>query len=133
MKIELEFDSLNSFVRLPEAIDREPLVTILGNILDNAFEAVAAENSGPRTVRLYLTDLGPDLIIEVEDSGPGVAKDMVDTLFQTGVTSKNGRGRGTGLSLVARAVKRLEGQITFGDGELGGALFTVIIPNRYHN
>jgi len=130
MKIELEFDDQNSFSQLPESLDREPLVTIIGNMLDNGFEAVAARQGGPRTVRLSLIDLGPDLIIEVEDSGPGIDKNIAETLFQTGITTKDGQGRGMGLHLVQRAVNRLGGQITFADSELGGALFTVIIPKK---
>ncbi len=131
LKIDLEFDQQNSFIQLPAALDRELLVTIIGNMLDNAFEAVAAEKKEPRTVRLYLTDLGPDLIIEVEDSGPGIAQDMLETMFQAGVTTKKGQGRGMGLHLVRRAVNRLGGQIILGDGELGGSIFTVILPKKH--
>ena len=127
LKIELEFDPQNSFSDLPPELERDPLVTIFGNLLDNAFDAVR-EAGGQQLVRLYLTDLGPDLIIEVEDAGPGVAASVAESLFTTGVTTKAGNGRGTGLALVKRAVDSLDGQITFSDGELGGALFTVIIP-----
>ena len=129
LKIELEFDPENSFSDLPATLDREPLVTILGNLLDNAFDAV--REKGPSgLVRLFLTDLGSDLVMEVEDSGTGISAGVADRLFETGITTKNGNGRGTGLALVKRAVDSLEGQITFAEGELGGALFTVIIPKR---
>lgn len=127
LKIALEFDGQNSFADLPPELEREPLVTILGNLIDNAFDAVR-ESDRPPLVKLYLTDLGPDLIIEVEDSGPGVAKEVAETLFNSGVSTKKGSGRGTGLALVKRAVEGLGGEITYSDGELGGALFTVIIP-----
>lgn len=127
LKITLEFDAQNSFADLPPELEREPLVTILGNLIDNAFDAVRDSDNHP-LVKLYLTDLGPDLIIEVEDSGPGVATAVADTLFDTGVSTKKGSGRGTGLALVRRAVESLGGEITYSDGELGGALFTVIIP-----
>ena len=128
LKIELAFDEENSFAELPASLDREQLVTIIGNMLDNGFEAVATQAEGARKVRLYLTDLGPDLIIEVEDTGPGVDKAIVDTLFQAGISTKTGHGRGMGLKLVEQAVQRLGGQVTFGPSEMGGALFTVIIP-----
>lgn len=130
LKIDLAFDEENSFIQLPTSLDRELVVTIIGNMLDNAFEAVAAQREEARTVRLYLTDLGPDLIIEVEDSGPGIAPDVLETLFQSGVSTKKGPGRGMGLALVQRAVDRLGGQITFGTSDLGGALFTIIIPKQ---
>lgn len=127
LKIDLEFESQNSFTDLPQDLDREAVVTILGNLLDNAFDAVMDTENSP-VVKLYLTDLGPDLIIEVEDSGAGVASEVAETLFEAGSTTKAEPGRGTGLALVRRAVARLNGEITYHTGELGGALFTVIIP-----
>ena len=129
LKIDLEFDSQNSFADLPEGLSRDALVTIIGNLLDNAFDA-ARYVRDPPLVRLYLTDLGPDLIIEVEDSGPGVATQVAEKLFEPGVTTKAESGRGTGLSLVRQAVTGLAGEITYSTGELGGALFTVIIPKQ---
>ncbi len=129
LKVELEFDPQNSLADLPAELDRERLVTVIGNLLDNAFEAVR-EQPDKRLVRLYLTDLGPDLVIEVEDSGPGVDEDLAGSIFDKGVSTKQGRGRGTGLALVKRAVSDLDGQVTFAEGELGGALFTVIIPKQ---
>ncbi len=129
LKIAMEFDPQNSFADLPSSLDRDALVTILGNLLNNAFEAVR-EGGGEMLVRIYLTDLGPDLVIEVEDSGVGVATAVADNLFDLGVTTKEGKGRGTGLPLVRHAVNRLQGEITYSEGELGGALFTVIIPKQ---
>ncbi|MBD1399824.1 ATP-binding protein [Pelovirga terrestris] len=129
LKITMEFDPQNSFVDLPSHLDRDALVTILGNLLNNAFEAVR-ERGETMLVRLYLTDLGPDLVIEVEDSGVGVAPAIAENLFDLGVTTKQGTGRGTGLPLVKHAVTRLQGEITYGQGELGGALFTVMIPKQ---
>ena len=129
LKINLSLEPDSSFADLPPHIERGHLVTVLGNLLDNAFEAVReAGNDGE--VRLFLTDLGVDLIIEVEDSGRGVSPEVADRLFERGVTTHSSTGRGTGLHLVRRAVDALGGNITFSRGELGGALFTVIIPKH---
>lgn len=128
LKVSLAFDPQNSFSDVPSQVNRESLVTIIGNLLDNAFDAARDQQGHPARVSLYLTDLGPDLVIEVEDSGSGVAESIARTLFQRGVTTKSGRGRGVGLVLVKQAVEQLGGEIIFGAGELGGALFTVIIP-----
>lgn len=129
LKITMEFDPQNSFADLPSRLDRDALVTILGNLLNNAFESVR-ERGGEMLVRLYLTDLGSDLVVEVEDSGLGISPVVADNLFELGVTTKEGKGRGTGLPLVKHAVARLQGEITFSEGELGGALFTVMIPKQ---
>jgi sensor histidine kinase regulating citrate/malate metabolism len=129
LKINLSLEPDSSFADLPPHVERGHLVTVLGNLLDNAFEAVRESRKGAE-VRLFLTDLGLDLIIEVEDSGPGVAPEVADRLFEKGVTTHHSTGRGVGLYLVSRAVEALGGDITFARGELGGALFTVIIPKR---
>jgi sensor histidine kinase regulating citrate/malate metabolism len=127
LKIDFRLDSESTFADLPPHLEREHLVTVLGNLLDNAFEAVR-EADGEGRVRLYLTDLGSDLIIEVEDSGRGVSPEVVDRLFEKGVTTHRHAGRGMGLYLLRRALDALGGEITFTKGELGGALFTVIVP-----
>ncbi|MGE4579934.1 MAG: ATP-binding protein [Desulfuromonadales bacterium] len=127
LKVHLSLDPDSSLADVPAPIDRQHLVTILGNLLDNAFEAVRAGDRS-REVRLILTDLGDDLILEVEDSGPGVSQEVAETLFDKGVTTKGQAGRGYGLYLLRQAVTALGGNITYGQGELGGALFTVSIP-----
>jgi len=126
LKIDFIFDRQSSLTDLPEHLDRNHLLTILGNLLDNAFDAV--RDAPRREVRLFLTDLGPDLLFEVEDSGEGVSPQIVSTLFDKGVTTKGETGRGIGLFLVRRALDALRGEITVGSGEIGGALFTAIIP-----
>lgn len=127
LKVHLSLDPDSSLADVPAPIDRQHLVTILGNLLDNAFEAVRIGDR-PWEVRLILTDLGDDLILEVEDSGPGVSPEVAETLFDKGVTTKGQAGRGYGLYLLHQAVAALGGSITYGQGELGGALFTVSIP-----
>jgi two-component system CitB family sensor kinase/two-component system sensor histidine kinase DcuS len=129
LKIDFSLDSESTFTDLPSHLEREQLVTVLGNLLDNAFEAVR-EMGGEGGVRLFLTDLGSDLIIEVEDSGRGVSPAVADRLFEKGVTTHRSAGRGMGLYLLRRALDALGGEITFAKGELGGALFTVIIPKN---
>ena len=129
LKVDLHLEPHSSLADLPAHLDRNHLVTILGNLLDNAFEAVR-EVEGRREVRLSLTDLGEDIIMEVEDSGRGVAPEITATVFDKGVTTKGQQGRGFGLYLARRALDALGGEITFGTGELGGALFTVIIPKQ---
>ena len=127
LNVDFSLNPESSFSDLPRHIDRTHLITVIGNLLDNAFEA-ARESGKDSRVQLFLTDLGIDLIIEVEDSGRGVSQEIADDLFRKGVTTRRGPGRGIGLFLAHRAVKALGGDITFSTGALGGALFMVIIP-----
>lgn len=130
LKIDFLIDQDSSMKDVPAAIQREHLVTILGNILDNSFEAVLPLPSSKRIVKLAMTDLGNDLIFEVDDSGTGVSAKNSEAIFLKGFTSKNREGHGMGLYLVEKTVGVLGGTVSVGKSDLGGAAFTVIIPKQ---
>ncbi|WP_022879248.1 ATP-binding protein [Microbacterium sp. B19] len=76
-------------------------VTVVGNLVDNAMDAAAA-GAEPRWVRVSLTRKGPDVAIEVSDSGAGFDPDLADP-FAFGASTKPAAapgGRGVGLALV---------------------------------
>lgn len=128
-KIDFLIDPDSSFRDVPREIDRDHLLTILGNLIDNAFDAVLEKGEGPKQVQLSLTDLGKDLIMEVEDDGPGIPEEQVEDIFQEGYSTKEGF-RGIGLYLVKRAVELHHGYIQVDRGEGGGARITVVLPKR---
>jgi sensor histidine kinase regulating citrate/malate metabolism len=109
-------------------MDPRDLVTIIGNLLDNAFDAAAS--SPERSVALSISTAGEDagtVVIEVSDSGPGLSEAQLGNVFTLGSSSKGAAGtRGLGLALVRQAVHRLGGTITVTSD--GGARFTVRIP-----
>lgn len=128
LKVELEIDQQSSFRDLPASMDRNELVTILGNLIENAMEAVLAPGARARRVSVFLTDLGEDLIVEVDDEGVGISEMDSHRIFEIGYSSKDGQNRGFGLALVKRAVEQLHGTITFSANSSGGTVFTVAIP-----
>tara|TARA_R110001583_G_scaffold7879_5_gene38527 strand:+ start:24232 stop:25872 length:1641 start_codon:yes stop_codon:yes gene_type:complete len=128
--INFELDSESNFTHVPAFINRHKIVTVLGNLLDNAFESVLKKPSKERKVCLSLIDVGHDLIMEIEDSGKGVAKELTDKIFSTGFSTSAKQGKGIGLGLVMKALDLLHGQITLEESSLGGALFTVYIPKE---
>ena len=90
------------------------LLTITGNLIDNAVDAAAA-GPEPREVRIALSAAGGALHIAVTDSGEGVPEDLRDAIFTDGFTTKAETGRrnhGLGLALVHRLVHRAGGTIT---------------------
>ena len=127
-KVLFDVDRDSSMVDIPAHINQEALVTVIGNLIDNALDAVRGLGPDKRTVILSMTDLGKDLIFEVEDSGPGIPVEDYDQIFEKGFTSKQGEKRGVGLFLVAKRLKELGGVITIGQSAYGGALFTLSIP-----
>ena len=114
--------------------DPRDLVTIVGNLLDNAVDA-AADAPGTRWVRLEAGTVTVDGVEELEivvaDSGPGLRPDALAHAFERGWTTKptdRPMGRGVGLALVAQAVHRLGGAIEVANEV--GAVFTVRLPRR---
>ncbi len=109
----------------------QDLVTIVGNLVDNAIDAAAA-GEPPRWVSLGIAEEGDDVVIEVADSGTGVPAEEADRILQYGYSTKphTGPGRGLGLALVKRSVERLGGSLALTPGK--GAVFTVVLPRKEH-
>jgi len=128
LHIDFQIDPDSLLVDVPTDLSREKVLTILGNLVDNAFDA-ALKNDRPPLVKLSLSDSGNDLVFEVEDSGAGVAAEITEKIFIKGFSTKH-MDRGQGLYLVKNALDNLNGEITFSDSSLGGALFSVFIPKH---
>ncbi|MEU5161763.1 ATP-binding protein [Streptomyces sp. NPDC020875] len=136
---------------LPPSLPARDLVTVLGNLVDNAVDAASeAALSGARPGRARVTvtvraeehrpdaaggrgaagegrEGGGELLLRVRDTGRGVARESAGEIFRRGWTT-HGSGRGLGLALVRQAVHRAHGTIEVGTGDEGGAEFTVRLP-----
>jgi two-component system CitB family sensor kinase len=116
------------------AVDEIPIVTVLGNLIDNAVDAVAddATSTGahPRgVVTVSLRCHEGEVRMSVRDTGPGIAPELLDEVFLDGFSTKaprRGMRRGVGLALVHRLVTREGGTITATSP--GGAQFDVTLP-----
>ncbi|MDV5139322.1 MULTISPECIES: ATP-binding protein [Yersiniaceae] len=110
-------------------ISESELMSILGNLLDNAVDASLAATPPGREVTLYLTDSHDELVIEVGDQGCGIDPALRASLFEAGVTSKPAGDHGIGLYLVSRYVTQAGGLIEVADNSPCGTLFSLFIPN----
>ncbi|TWE08458.1 two-component system CitB family sensor kinase [Neobacillus bataviensis] len=129
LKINLIIDRGSSFKDVPAEINRDMLVTIIGNLVNNAFEAVRECQKDEKRVTLFLTDLGKELIIEVEDNGVGIESRIQDQIFKPSFsTKKTSSNSGIGLSLAQKAIHDLGGYLTFSSTMGEGTIFTVAIP-----
>lgn len=132
--LELSVDSDSHMKDIPDWLPREQLVSIIGNLIDNALEATLAGNQEQGKVTLTMTDYGEDLIFEIEDQGSGIPEDQQERIFEKGVSSKALQGHGLGLFLVKRQLQQLHGLITVESlTEPSGSRFTVYIPKTLPN
>ena len=112
-------------------VDARDLVTLVGNLVDNAFDAVALTRATtPQRVRVELAGDADSLHIGVDDSGPGIATDDRAHVLERGWSSKAEEGRGLGLAIVAQVLSRLGGELDVTDSPLGGARFVVGVRAR---
>ena len=109
---------------------KDVLLTALGNLIENAIEAVKGQESDKRNISILFTDIGNDILVEVEDSGPGIATVDIPHIFDQGFSTKNGVNRGIGLALTYQAIKRIGGRIMLEESDMGGACFVMIIPKK---
>lgn len=121
--------------QLPEGLDSTEFAAIVGNLLDNAFEASLRTQQGNNVVELYLSDEGDDVIIEVADQGCGVPAALREKIFEQGVSTRTDEPgeHGIGLYLIASYVRRCDGVITLEDNSPCGTLFSLFLPKVKKN
>ncbi len=109
---------------LEVACDPSLIERVLVNLIDNA--RLAAGASGHVTVRARADDR--DVVLSVEDDGPGIAAELRGKLFRPFVTGR-AEGTGLGLFLVHRIVELHRGRVEVADRAGGGTTFTVHLPD----
>jgi two-component system CitB family sensor kinase len=117
--------------RLTEPLD---VVSVLGNLLDNALRAAAAGQRAPAWVELSVLAEGDTVHLAVVDSGEGVPEADADLLFRSGFTTRPEQGRdghGIGLPLARQLVSKYGGELRLerGSGADHGAVFIARIPS----
>jgi two-component system CitB family sensor kinase len=126
--VELELSGDSHLVRTE--VDADVMISIIGNLIDNAIDAAAA-GTGPGRVTLRLNTCEDAVTVQVSDTGPGVPVELADRIFTDGFTTKSPDGRrhrGIGLALVHRLVSRAGGTITMDCSS--ATTFTVTLPAK---
>ncbi|WP_274563120.1 sensor histidine kinase [Streptomyces spiramyceticus] len=121
---------LSGATLLPDRlVDPRGLVTVVGNLVDNALDASAG--SPDARIEVELRAEGRTAVLRVADSGPGVPAEQRELIFTEGWSTKelpaHGK-RGLGLAMVRRLAERQGGSARAGEGAEGGAEFSVVLP-----
>lgn len=108
--------------------DRVQIQQVLINLIRNAIEAMRDSDEKQLVVRTR--QVAPDwLLVEVEDTGPGIADEIAPQLFQPFVTTK-ANGMGVGLSISRRIIESHGGELSVRRNTAGGATFAFTLPTH---
>lgn len=109
--IIVEIDKNSKWDRFPDGLDHHDMVIILGNLIENAFDAVQISNRKERKVYISIDQTEAYTSILVEDNGTGMNQEMVRDIFRNEFTTKQEQGHGIGLYLVNEIVAKGGGNI----------------------
>ena len=126
--VTLQLDPGSLLGRVDDALSRD-LVTVVGNLVDNALDAVTGRANA--IVKVSVEEGDDDVTVTVRDSGPGVSPDAVENIFRQGFTTKqqgSGDGRGFGLALSRVVCRRRGGELSVTND--GGAVFKAELKQR---
>jgi len=114
---------------LPLAVGhRGQLEEVLLNLIHNAIEAMTSTPVERRALQVRTRlDGGAEIVVEIEDSGPGLNPEYSERIFEAFVTTKP-RGAGLGLAICRTIIERHGGQLSAVSDGSSGALFRIVVP-----
>ncbi len=129
LNVEFKLEAGSHFTRSHINIASGDLVTLVGNLLENAMDAMDSSETSIRKLDVGIFTKPGALLIRVDDTGKGIDSSIRNNVFENGVTSK-GENHGTGLFLVKQIVDRYNGTIEFESEENEGTSFNVTIVDE---
>ncbi|WP_392563883.1 sensor histidine kinase [Orbus wheelerorum] len=135
MGLELQFDPMCQLNQIPGKLIEIEFMSIIANLLDNAFTASLAQYQKSavkekKIVYLYLSDATDEYVIEVSDEGTQIDEAVKSSIFKLGVTTKT-KGDGVGLYLVKTYTEKANGYIEVNNNLPQGTIFSIFIPKEY--
>ncbi|RTL51909.1 MAG: HAMP domain-containing histidine kinase [Bradyrhizobiaceae bacterium] len=116
------FDYVNTFGSDEPIVSDTALKQVIFNLFDNALEC------SPQIVKVDVRRADEDIVVAVNDGGPGFSDDMLAAFGKPYRSSKGRPGGGLGLFLVVNVVRKLGGSVTARNSEDGGAVVTLTLP-----
>ncbi|MGC9491326.1 sensor histidine kinase, partial [Vibrio genomosp. F10] len=135
--LELVVEEGSRLEALPDRVNASDVVTILGNLIDNAFDATMSalgefelqDQNDRRSIEVSVSDYGSEIILEVIDKGIGFPSHVTrNELLKKGVSTKASQNRGVGLHLVNQLTLKYFGQLEMMENTDFGTRMTVYLP-----
>ena len=126
--VELNFDPACRMEKPFAPLHEAELISIIGNLLDNAIEATQRAPLPHEPVEVLIKLNERELIIEVADQGVGIKPEIRERIFERGITTKTRGDHGIGLYLIDSYVTQAGGAIEIADNSPRGAIFSLFIP-----
>ncbi|OLO42919.1 histidine kinase [Alkalihalophilus pseudofirmus] len=126
--ITLKISKASSFINYPEGITNHDLVVIMGNLIDNSYDALINTDVESKTVYVLIKELEKELFIQISDNGMGISKQFQERIFTRGFSTKQKEGRGIGLFLIQSIVERVNGTIDIDSEENEGTTISITLP-----
>lgn len=123
IKLEFVESATNSIVKADERLLHQVVI----NLIKNAINALNTIENSNKKVKVSIVEDNDRFLVSVEDNGPGLPKEKIDSLATPYFTLMP-KGTGLGLAIVKKIVQDQKGELIFGDSDLGGAKVTVSIP-----
>ncbi|AHM57830.1 sensor protein CitS (plasmid) [Peptoclostridium acidaminophilum DSM 3953] len=129
--VSINIDDATSLWKEHGSVTSNMLVTIVGNLLENALDAISAQEcvNDAKNIDIKILETDESIEIEVADSGAGIKKEDMEKIFSRGYSTKEGN-RGIGLALVKKAVESVDGEISALSYEGIGTEFIVKLPKN---
>jgi len=126
--LELVFDPACYVESLPSSLSHNEWISIVGNLLDNAYNATLLNIAGSHQIECLINSEGSEVIIEIADQGIGIDEDIRQHIFERGVTSRDSGDHGIGLWLVRSYVEQAKGNIIIDKNSPYGTIFNLYLP-----
>lgn len=129
LNITLNIDENSSIEDGDVFLPAPTIVTIVGNILENAIENLNKTNPPVKEINATIFGNTDCFFLSVSDTGSGMSPEVVKHIFESGFSTK-GKNRGTGLYLIKDIVDSYQGDIQVTSEEGNGSIFTISINNK---
>ena len=129
--IEMTLLATSYLPRHSKYLTSTELVTVIGNLIENAIEAVNAQKADiQRSISLQISEDRKGLLIIVSDTGIGMSPEIISKIYDNGFTTKGDENRGIGMKLIRDIIDRDGGSIEVDSDPGSGTTFTLIFHEQ---